>query len=32
MIRFGIAGIPLTSKGRTFVESVGLKLGFERYS
>ncbi|MCL4451119.1 MAG: hypothetical protein M1327_00635, partial [Candidatus Thermoplasmatota archaeon] len=22
MIRFGIAGIPLTSKGRTFVESV----------
>ena len=22
MIRFGIAGIPLTSKGRTFIESV----------
>ena len=22
MIRYGIAGIPLTSKGRTFVESV----------
>ncbi len=22
MIRFGVAGIPLTSKGRTFIESV----------